>query len=91
LSVAALSAVIILSVVPSEWPERFGKMVKRLRGKRGMSQEALAHAAKLHRTQISLIERGQRSPRLETIYALAKALNVDARKLIPHSRVHLQE
>lgn len=48
-----------------------------------MSQEALADAAKLHRTHISLIERGQRSVRLETIERLARALGVQPAELMP--------
>jgi len=48
-----------------------------------MSPRPLAHAAGLHRTHISLIERGRRSVRLETIEALAKALEVQPAKLMP--------
>lgn len=48
-----------------------------------MSQEALANAARLHRTHISLIERGQRSVRLETIERLATALRVQPGGLMP--------
>lgn len=48
-----------------------------------MSQEELADAADLHRTHISLIERGQRSVRLETIERLATALQVQPADLMP--------
>jgi len=48
-----------------------------------MSQEVLANAAGLHRTHISLIERGERSARLETIYRLAKALGLQPADLMP--------
>lgn len=47
-----------------------------------MSREVLAHAAKLHRTRISLIERGQRSVRLETIERLARVLEVQPAELM---------
>jgi poly-gamma-glutamate synthesis protein (capsule biosynthesis protein) len=53
--------------------QRFGRRLRVLRVERGLSQEALADAARLHRTHISLIERGQRSVRLETLAALALA------------------
>jgi XRE family transcriptional regulator, regulator of sulfur utilization len=54
----------------------FGARLKELRESRSISQEQLAHAAGLHRTHISLIERGQRSIRLETLERLSKALGV---------------
>ena len=42
----------------------------------GLSQEALADICDLHRTEISLLERSKRSPRLETIVILAKGLKL---------------
>ena len=62
---------------------RFGLRIKQLRERMGMSQEALADAAGLHRTHISLIERGQRSVRIETIEKLAMALHAQPGKLMP--------
>ena len=53
----------------------------------GLSQEGLADAAGLHRTHVSLIERGQRSCRLETVEALAKALRVQPAELMPSVRL----
>jgi transcriptional regulator with XRE-family HTH domain len=63
--------------------QRFGQRVRVLRIQRGLSQEALADAARLHRTHISLIERGERSMRLETLAALALALGVQPSELLP--------
>lgn len=60
----------------------FGRALKDLRAARGLSQEALATRSGLHRTYISILERGLRSPTLETIAALAKALN-----RLPHALV----
>lgn len=62
---------------------QFGENVRKARGDMGISQEELAHRADLHRTQISLIERGQRTPRLDTIERLAKALEIQPYQLIP--------
>lgn len=62
---------------------QFGQKLRTLRQARGMSQEALAEAAGLHRTHISLIERGRRSVRLETIQSLALALGVRPADLMP--------
>jgi transcriptional regulator with XRE-family HTH domain len=69
--------------MPPSYAAQFGLRRRELREKRGLSQEALADAAKLHRTHISLIERGQRSVRIETIARLATALKVQPAKLMP--------
>lgn len=65
----------------------FGAQIRALRESHGMSQEALADAAGLHRTHISLIERAQRSVRLETIESLARALRVQPADLMPLIRM----
>ena len=52
----------------------FGQALRQLRLERGMSQEELGFASGYHRTYISLLERGKKSPSLQTIFQLAKAL-----------------
>ena len=42
----------------------------------GLSQEALGDACNLHRTEVSLLERAGREPRLRTITKLARALDL---------------
>ncbi|MEM1099695.1 MAG: helix-turn-helix transcriptional regulator [Planctomycetota bacterium] len=71
----------------SSYATRFGKRVRAVREDAGLSQEGLADAAGLHRTHVSLIERGQRSCRLETVEALAKALRVQPAELMPSVRL----
>jgi transcriptional regulator with XRE-family HTH domain len=44
----------------------------------GLSQEALADICDLHRTEISLLERCKRSPRLETIVILSRGLGLSS-------------
>lgn len=61
---------------------RFGRAVRRRRKAAGLSQEALAQDAGLHRTYISLLERGLRQPQLETICALAKGLGTTMAELV---------
>lgn len=58
--------------------DRFASNLKALRERKGMSQEQLAQLCGLHRTEISLLERSRRSPRLETIVILARALQLDS-------------
>jgi transcriptional regulator with XRE-family HTH domain len=60
----------------------FGLALKELRRERGLSQEELAAKSDLHRTYISLLERGQKSPSLTTICRLAKALDTQPHRLV---------
>jgi len=50
--------------------------------RQGLSQEALGDLCQLHRTEISLLERGGRDPRLSTIVRLAHGLKVRASDLL---------
>jgi len=61
----------------------FGLRLRELRLERGLSQEALAHTADLHRTYVGSVERGERNISIDNIYALADALDVQAAQLIP--------
>jgi transcriptional regulator with XRE-family HTH domain len=54
----------------------FGERLRRARKTAGLSQEALGDSCRLHRTEISLLERGERDPRLSTIVRLARCLEV---------------
>lgn len=54
----------------------FGLRVRQLRLASGLSQEALADRAGLHRTYVGSVERGERNISLLNIQALAEALGV---------------
>jgi transcriptional regulator with XRE-family HTH domain len=56
--------------------KQFAENLRTAREKSGLSQEALAEACNLHRTEISLLERCKRSPRLETLVILARGLGL---------------
>jgi transcriptional regulator with XRE-family HTH domain len=60
----------------------FGKNLNRCRKRSGLSQEELAVGASLHRTEIGLLERGERLPRIDTVIKLAGALSVPPSELI---------
>ncbi|MGH2831358.1 MAG: helix-turn-helix domain-containing protein [Solirubrobacteraceae bacterium] len=57
---------------------QFATNLRHHRKRRQLSQEALANICELHRTEISLLERGKRSPRLETIVVLARGLELSS-------------
>lgn len=59
----------------------FGANLSRLREQSGVTQEELAFRASLHRTEIGLLERGGRIPRIDTLAKLAGALEVDPGEL----------
>jgi transcriptional regulator with XRE-family HTH domain len=61
----------------------FGSIVRASRIAKGWSQERLAAEAKLDRTYIGGIERGERNPSLVNIHRLAKALRTPVRDLFP--------
>ena len=54
--------------------QRFAANLRRVRTKFGVSQEELARRCDLHRTEVSLLERAGREPRLGTITKLAGSL-----------------
>jgi transcriptional regulator with XRE-family HTH domain len=56
--------------------KQFAENLRRQRTRAGLSQEALAELCDLHRTEISLLERSKRSPRLETIVILSRGLQL---------------
>jgi transcriptional regulator with XRE-family HTH domain len=54
--------------------ERFAVNLRRARTKAKISQEELGYMCDLHRTEVSLLERAGREPRLATIVKLCGAL-----------------
>jgi transcriptional regulator with XRE-family HTH domain len=62
--------------------EKFAVNLKSERTRRKLSQEALAHKAGLSVSYVSMLERGQRTPPLDTLETLAKALATSAVSLL---------
>jgi len=68
--------------VPSDFALRFGRNLRRVRRRAGLSQEELAIRASLHRTAISLLECGLRVARVDTLIKLAGALEAEPEVLL---------
>lgn len=63
-----------------------GNVIRELREKKGLTQEQLSGLATLDRTHYSKIERGLRSPSVDTIFKIAYALDMK-----PHDLVRIIE
>jgi transcriptional regulator with XRE-family HTH domain len=62
--------------------QRLARNLRTLRQDQGLSQEAFADAAGLHRTYVSDIERGARNPTISVVEKLAAGLGVTASDLV---------
>jgi len=58
------------------------KVIIKNRQKHSLSQEKLAELVGIHRTYVSQIERGLKSPTLQVLFKLSIAFNISASKLI---------
>lgn len=56
---------------------RFGANLARARRRAGLSQEELATGASLHRTEIGMLEHGQRVARINTVIKLSGAMAIE--------------
>jgi transcriptional regulator with XRE-family HTH domain len=61
--------------------DRFAVHLRKARLTAGLTQEELADRCDLHRTEVSLLERGGREPRLGTLIKLSSALGVPPESL----------
>jgi transcriptional regulator with XRE-family HTH domain len=61
---------------------RLARAVRALRFEAGFSQEAFAARVKIHRTFMSLIERGKTNVSVETLERLAEGLNMSVWQLM---------
>ena len=68
-----------------------GKVIKRLREYRGMSQEALAHAGLFNRTTLSQIELGKLDCPDDLLMAIKTALNVELLPLLETERLRYKD
>jgi len=69
--------------------ERLAANLRARRAELGISQEALAARAGLHRTYVGSVERQERNVSLDNVELLATALDLDVSKLLmPLSGTH---
>ena len=64
----------------------FATNVRKYRTEKGISQEALAELAGLHRTYISAVERERRNISIDNIENIAAALDVEPFKLLQDNK-----
>ena len=62
--------------------EAFAKILKRLRTKKNLSQEAFGFECEIHRTYVSQLERGLKSPSLKTLYKISTVLEISLEELM---------
>ena len=63
-------------------PVLVGNVIRKLREEKGKTQEVLSGLAGLDRTHYSKIERGLRSPTLDTLWKVALALDLKPHELV---------
>lgn len=62
--------------------QAFGSVLQELRNENSLSQERLAEKCGLHRTYISLLERGLKNPTLTTLFRLSSHLSISPHEFV---------
>ena len=68
--------------VAISFPVRLGRRISLVRRKHGLSQTQLADMAQVGRAHLSQIENGAVSARIDTVYAIAEALDMSISELL---------
>ena len=63
-------------------PKLIGHIIQRFRNEKNLTQEELSGLAGLDRTHYSKIERGLRSPTIDTLFKISYALNIPPHVLV---------
>jgi transcriptional regulator with XRE-family HTH domain len=66
----------------AEVTRQVGRRIRRRRRYLDLTQEEVALRASVHRTQMTLIERGRRMPRLHTLILICTALDISPCQLL---------
>lgn len=67
--------------------QKLGLTIKKIREEKNLSQSELGKISGIERTTIVKLEKGEHSPSLKTIYAIAKALEMKTYELIKDSNL----
>ncbi|MCL2828703.1 MAG: helix-turn-helix domain-containing protein [Oscillospiraceae bacterium] len=59
-----------------------GKVIRRLRKERNLSQEVFSGLADIARSHLAMIESGSKQPNFETIWRIANAFNISPHELV---------
>lgn len=59
-----------------------GRVIRRLRRERGLSQEVFSGLAGLARSHLAMIENGDKQPNFETIWRIANAFDLPPHELV---------
>lgn len=73
----------------TETRRHFAINLRHVRERSGLSQEALADEAGLHRTYVGSVERGERNISIDNIERLARALRVSPASLLAEKLIDL--
>lgn len=76
--------------MPIESAATFGRVLRRRRLARGLTQAALAEAAEISLNHVSLMERGLRTPSLDVFIQVARGLGVRPAELAGELDAELQ-
>jgi transcriptional regulator with XRE-family HTH domain len=71
-----------MAQVESVLSDAFSRVVAKHRENKNLSRAALAELSGLHQTYVGLLERGERSPNLDTAKAIASALGLSLSEMI---------
>ena len=72
--------------VPDKQKQAIGRILRRKREALGISQEELAARSEVDRTYISILERGLKSPTIETLERICAALGTLPERIIEEAR-----
>ena len=60
----------------------FARALKAIRKEKELTQEQVAYSAKVHRTYIAFLEGARKQPSIDSVFKIAKALDISPSELI---------
>ena len=67
-----------------------GRVIRRIRRRRGLSQEVVSGLAGIARTHLTMLENGSKQANLETVWKIALALDMQPSELIRQVEEEIQ-